>query len=340
MVERERSWRKLQAEHGPSFLQWLEAERVLWKRFSGLADTWDAFLEDFLADVPACHAFMEAMPKVVFKCNQDIYGELPVVMAYAHVYLLERYRRFWAVLAELVRANSLPLGDRGVQVLDVGTGPAPVLYAVSDFYDAIVAFGAEQGLHEFTRAAAELHLIESSRAMRHVIHLVSEYDERPAGPFDARYGDFDSFDPDAARDAEWRTLIRQLVDLDDMSEDQARRWAAENPDQIHATHRYLLCTFSNFLTEVDRVRQQRVRIAMAFRSVRPGGVAVIVGATGDPYPDIYAEIADLAVASRLTAVDLVPQIRCVYNERRAGGSHQELVEPDVGEAESSWRRSS
>jgi hypothetical protein len=78
--------------------------------------------------------FWKQIP-VVHKCCSvpGIFDNPWAVHAYAYVHLLERYRRTWTVLKYLSSVAVLPLGVRGVRTLDIGTGPAPALFAIPIF---------------------------------------------------------------------------------------------------------------------------------------------------------------------------------------------------------------
>jgi hypothetical protein len=83
------------------------------------------------------------------------------------VHLVDRYRRFWNVLEELLRATALPVRDTALDVLDVGTGPAPALYAVNDFFEELRVFAGEanDSCRRLLTPPPRLRSIERSRAM-------------------------------------------------------------------------------------------------------------------------------------------------------------------------------
>ena len=99
--------------------------------------------------------FWNTIPHVRKACNDPCTYQLPwAAEAYAYVHLLLRYCRTWAVLKHLTAKAVLPLGSQGVRVLDVGTGPAPALYAIDDFYSALDRFAQESEIQEYA-----LHLL-------------------------------------------------------------------------------------------------------------------------------------------------------------------------------------
>ena len=91
----------------------------------------------------------------VFKnCDSIDYQNEEIVAAYVMLHLLDRYVRFQKIQEELLKRGFLEkwinMKNRGVKanpnyklkmrILDVGTGPAPALFAFSDLYEWIKKF--------------------------------------------------------------------------------------------------------------------------------------------------------------------------------------------------------
>lgn len=301
-LRRRSGWRRLLRKHGSAFLAWLEAEAVFDNAFNVLAADLESFILQTLTDKPIAETFMEAIPDVLSKCNDDIY-DLPLrPEAYAYMHLLERYRRTWRVLAELTRTGDLPLARYGVRTLDVGTGPAPVLYAVNDFYRALARFAEASRIEPLKLPLPELRAVEGSHAMAHFFHNFSEHAGRASGPFGAEWQDFRAFDPAEQRSAESKARVDAIIEEDDTSEAVARQWVNEYEGWRQGAYTYRLCVFSNFLTTVELLDELEDRIRKAFSAVTTGGLVVITGSDKTRYQDIYAwvdEIASVAGFRRL-----------------------------------------
>ncbi len=290
-------WRRLVRTHGPAFLAWLEAETVFDNAFSVLASDLESFLLGILNDATIADDFMKAIPDVFKRCNDDIY-ELPLrPEAYAYIHLLERYRRTWRVLAELTRTGDLPLARYGVRTLDVGTGPAPVLYAVNDFYSSLAQFAETHEIESLKLPMPELSAVEGSRGMSRFVHYFSEWAERASGPFGAEWQDFEGFNPAGRRTARLRARVTQIADEDDTSDAFARWWVDQNEGWHHGLHTYRLCFFSNFLTTTEVLERFQDRVSAAFGAVTPGGVVVIIGSDAAGYRHIYSGVQDIAEAA-------------------------------------------
>lgn len=198
------TWRQLLKKHGHSFLRWLRDGRREQQALERIA----AQLADFLItaierprhewpDAPV--EFWNRIPDVRSCCSDVTTFEKPfAVEAYAYVHLLERYRRTWATLKYLSRVAALPLGSRGVRVLDIGTGPAPALYAIDDFYAAFSEFARDVDVPELQVPQPELSCVERSQPMVWFFHAFSEFAGR-RGPFGPAFSNFAGLDLAAIR---------------------------------------------------------------------------------------------------------------------------------------------
>jgi hypothetical protein len=273
-------------------------------RMQELANALEILIRAEISDPDRCKAFWEGIPAARKGCPEKGHFEKDEnIWAYAFVHLLDRYLRVWEVLRWLVRAHVLPL-PRKLAVLDIGSGPAPALYAISDFYQALKEYARVKDIGCLAIDDPELNAIELSRGMRRVFHALSEVAGR-RGPFGAVLDDFGLFDLRSLRaqdllsatsyyDPEERTYIREPLVA------SLKQWANE-------LHRYQLIFFSNFLTEVGLVERFRQQIQLAFREQKPGGVVAVLGGIGDPYPGIYSEIEAIAGTSGHRRVTGIPE---------------------------------
>jgi hypothetical protein len=75
----------------------------------------------------------------------------------------------------LLVAGELHLGDTALEVLNIGTGPAPALYAINDFYQELRAFSAQANeCQRLYTPPPRLRSIEDSRRMVSRVHNLSE----------------------------------------------------------------------------------------------------------------------------------------------------------------------
>lgn len=293
------TWRQMLKRHGGSFLSWLEQT----ERESAFLDSLAQHLEEFLMSIIRtandARQFWDSIPEVRRSCNNPSTYELPwAAEAYAYVHLLERYRRTWAVLKHLTALAVLPLAARGVRTLDVGTGPAPTLYAVDDFYAALGEYVQISGVEELYIPAPTLDCIERSSAMAHFMHLFSEFCRR-RGPFGATISDFTGLDFHAERESYRRNYSSETywdTETEAYEEYYDPSTAAEEASGLF---RYRLVIFSNFLTLGETVSHFEQELRRLLIDLGAGAVVIVLGGTGDEYQEVYSKLTNLATEARM-----------------------------------------
>jgi SAM-dependent methyltransferase len=306
------TWKRLLRENAESFIAWSQESGAKLRCFRRLAIGLERYLFRFVLGggsspeaTTVCDEFLHRLPDVLGRCDEPIYDTPLAADAYAFVHLLERYRRFWRVLEEMTRAGLLPMRERGIDILDVGTGPAPALYATTDFYALLSRYAGERGISRLVTPAPQLFSIESSRGMSSLFHYLSEIAGMP-GPFGTTFTDLAAFDPAAIRREQIKWRIRQISDEDDLDDKEAARWVHNNENYWQDQYRYSLCIFSNFLTQVDTVDRYSDELLSIFRALRPGGVVVLMGAVNAQYPQIYHRLAEIAAEGRVQGIKDMP----------------------------------
>jgi hypothetical protein len=298
------TWRQLLKKHGHSFLRWLRdghREQQALERISAqLADFLITTIERSGHEWPdAPVEFWNRIPDVRSCCSDVTTFEKPfAVEAYAYVHLLERYRRTWAALKYLSRVAALPLGSRGVRVLDIGTGPAPALYAIDDFYATFSEFARDADVPELQVPQPELSCVERSQPMVWFFHAFSEFASR-RGPFGPAFSDFAGLDLAATR--MWHQRQNEVEQWWDEETQQYEEiydtvGAAADAERLF---RYRLVVLSNFLTLDSEVEQFEKELRMLFEDLKAGGVVMVLGATGDSYQRVYKRLTTLALDAGL-----------------------------------------
>ena len=272
-----------------------------------MATELERYLKDVLSSPDACRQFWKMIPEVRAGCNNSSTYEKPLaVETYAYVHLLERYRRFWDVLLHITDRGILPLGDRGINVLDIGTAPAPALYAVDDYYRLLAQFAAVSGIEELTLPNPRLECVESSQNMIYFCHRFSEYCHRP-GPFSAALPDLTGVDFRSMRDQEYRQLLHKTYYDSETGEYQYEWIPTEANEFASRLFRYRLIILSNFLTLSETVDTFHKEIQSILSDLNPGSVVAIIGAYGEKYKEIYAKIEEIATDSRVRRIGWVEE---------------------------------
>ncbi|MDD9985539.1 MAG: hypothetical protein OXQ31_04625 [Spirochaetaceae bacterium] len=288
------TWRQILQRHADRFLKWLDETNSEHRLVDETASHLTEYLIASIRTKDDARGFWDAIPAVRSECNDsDTYERPCAAEAYAYVHLLHRYCRTWSVLHHMTATNVLPLARHGVRVLDVGTGPAPALYAIDDFYRVLRQFAHELGIQELYVADPTLNCIEKSSSMERFIHRFSECCRRP-GPFGATIGEFTDLDFRSERKSYFDNYRYETYW--DPDEQEYQQWdnseiAAEDSN---ALFRYRIVVFSNFLTMGNDVSRYETELRILFRDLRPGAVVIILGATGDHYQAIYSDLARLA----------------------------------------------
>ena len=283
-----RPWRQILKEYNTSFLNWLELNESEHRSLDLIANKLEEFLIDRINYAHDAREFWDIVPCVRSACNNPCTYKLPwSADAYAFSHFLMRYSRTWAVLKHLTAEACLPLGDQGVRVLDIGTGPAPVLYAIEDFYNALNDFAQESNVQELRIPPPQLDCIENSQIMTRFIHHFSEYCGRH-GPFGATIDSLESLDfPSARNDYFERNRYEQFFD-----EEFDNTWLASI--ESNSIFRYRLIVFSNFFTLASTVKKFKKELQVLFSDMNPGSTVVILGSRGKKYRKIYRKLSKLA----------------------------------------------
>jgi hypothetical protein len=251
--------------------------------------------------------FLKAVPLVIAHCDDDIYEDHFVAAAYAWVHLLERYRRVWFALLALFEAGRLPFARAGLEVLDVGTGPAPVLYAITDFHAAVAAFAEVAGITSLRVQPPRLSCVEESRAMAHLMHVLAEIGSRPDGPFGADFRDIADVLPEGLRRQRRVFEVGRVMEEDEIGEERVANRIVSESGYVDRSFRYRLAVFSNFLTTADSVDRWHEPLVGLAHALYPGGLMVVMGAAEDSkYKTIYADLAGVMTRAGLDAVDDLP----------------------------------
>lgn len=275
---------------GEDLFGYLDEKDFIQTNVVKLATALDSLLKNELDSPTKCQSFWQGIKPALAGCPKlDHFDKYENILAYGFVHMLDRYLRVWEVLMWLVRAAILPV-PRKLNVLDIGSGPASALYAVSDFYLGLRDFANDMEVSRLLIEDPDLYPIELSVGMRHFFHILSEVSNR-RGPFDALVADFSGFDPVSFRDEDLRKALVYYEPEEGFVTD---RITGDDKMWANDLHRYQLVIFSNFLTAPELVARFRQQVVAAFQQQRPGGVVVVLGGVEEPYPKIYTEVETIA----------------------------------------------
>lgn len=214
------------------------------------------------------------MQDVLDSCDTIDYKEPETADAYAIWHLLDRYHRFQIMQVALLKSNlTNHLKNRPINILDVGTGPAPALFAFSDYYRALNALAGEE-IYK-----CEEDYVEQSNGFRMFLHRFCELSwglHSYSVPF--HHGSFENF-----RNLSFEQRRRDIWD----------EWYTQK-------YRFDIALFSNFFTTTSTVSEFRNELIHVCRVMRKHGLILVVGACDEKskkYIDVY-KACDEIIARR------------------------------------------
>ena len=294
-MEQDTSWRQLLKNYSDSFLDWLMETNYEYNALDFLASRLSKYLISNIRTEADAREFWDTVPPVLGACNECSTYQLPwVAEAFAFEHFLVRYCRTWSALKHLTSEFVLPLGVQGVRVLDIGTGPAPTLFAISDFYSALNMFAHEAGIQRLYLPSPELNCIEKSHRMIDFVHYFSRYC-RTEEHVEVVTSDFAQLDFRIRRQDYFNSYRYRDLFTGEEEFDSAEVAAFVS----NSLHRYRLIVFSNFFTLASTVEKYENELRKLFDDLSTGSTVFVLGSTDDSYKPIYKELTELAQNSHL-----------------------------------------
>ncbi len=193
-----------------------------------------------------------------------------------------------------------------MDILDVGTGPAPTPYALYDYYTLLRRFGQKNNITEFAQQTTQISIAESSQAMSGFMHHFSEYSMRP-GPFRADIADFADLNPAVERQ-KLEQHLRQQDYYDPSSDEFYDEYLPDEANRITNLHqRFRIVIFSNFFTLNKTVEPFSNALDALYSDLNAGSVVLIIGAVGNQYEKIYDCLSKIAEQHRLNRLFELPE---------------------------------
>lgn len=206
---------------------------------------------------------------VLRQCDTINFESFDVAVAYSILHFLPRYRRFQIIYEELFKNRLLPFDKRGIRALDVGTGPAPALFALSDIYYFIF----DNLKIDLSSDLYSSDYVERSYGFRTWLHHFTEYANQEKDeigwvvPY--HHGNFGDF-----------------------------QHISYNKSGAFCTkYRFNVVTCGNFLTQASQINEFASELTDTMKYLRKNGVMIVTGGTGGKgeksYPIIYSELTRL-----------------------------------------------
>jgi SAM-dependent methyltransferase len=256
------------------------------KRFEELGSLVEGYLLDQMSRYPEVGREMAfQLLNVLKNCDTITYNEPGTGNAYALLHFLDRYHRFQLTFDLLAHHRLMPLKQRDIDVLDIGTGPGPSMFALSDFYCERFGYVDLSRVHR-ERPHFRIDYVERSIEFRHWLHGFTEYANSyaPTGRYwyvpyhHGTFGDFSAIEFD------------EEMTSSDQDED-----GYYHPTSYIRRHRFDLVIVSNFLTTRPQVLHFQKELRDCARFLRHNGILLVVGATAtsEKYKHIYDTISEI-----------------------------------------------
>ena len=262
------------------YQNWLAETDFLWNRFNSLTTALENFILDVLSDESFAIKVASKFEDVLSRCDEIDYSENETAIAYCILHFLPRYRMFQMIYSKLITENLLPLKIKKnpVRTLDIGTGPGPSMYALSDLYSSLQIFGGVS--FEFQQTQ---DYVEQSIGFRNILHHFTE-----VANADYRCDEIG-----------WNVPYHHGSFEDFISINFNPMYSYWGFPKI-IRFRFNLITSSNFFTTVGQVENQKNEITDCVRYLRHNGIFLVVGAKSEKstrndknYSKIYSLIKQL-----------------------------------------------
>ena len=258
------------------YRKWIDSTDFFFHRFCELKQLLVRFINEGVVNQRVdIHKIGSELWTAYNKCDEIDYNDDEIAYAYSAVHFLDRYYRFTRTFLKLIDYKYLPISYREVTILDVGTGPGPALYAVSDVYTSLREFGKISGDSRLINLKFSTDYVERSPGFRNWLHHFTEFINvsAPSGiqwvvPYHhGTYGDFQHIEFNIRR----------------------THWEGSSVEK----KRFNMVLFSNFLTQHEQIDLWRDEIRNCFRFLRNKGKLLVVGGKGNnKYKLIYEKLDD------------------------------------------------
>lgn len=219
------------------------------------------------------------------------------VEAYGLLHFLDRYHRFQKIFTRIFLRGYFPTPTYPIDVLDIGCGPAPSLFALKDFVEVLRQFGQLYGNKKLQNIQINLDYLERSEAFRRWVSRYLEFSPITGKTY------YDSFEQGSFREfegldfrkvkTEYRNWLIQEI------EDEFWRAGEEINGALYVDHietdwkhkyRYNMIIMSNFLTDVTQVEKFNKELISASYSLRNHGILIVITGATSKYDDIIKRL--------------------------------------------------
>ena len=290
--------RKFLQENFKSIKSWTKSNDIQFRNFDQISEDLYIFLvSEFLSSKQIILQVINCLNDVIDECNEIDFDISFYTIAYIITHFLNRYHRFQKICTKLLENFIFPIRNRislTTDILSVGCGPAPSLFAIADFFLLLRQYGKFRNIKRLEDLNFNTDYVEISQSFRQFLHHFIEFTnykkEKPPEflkfgfrPIPYHHGSFYN-----VFDIETEKLMRRSYNI----------MLFGRNNEHHIKHKYNMIIFSYFITS-NRILNKLLKknsIEDLCRSLRNGGLLIIVGAP--EYKNIYAQVEDLLNSSK------------------------------------------
>ncbi len=274
------------------YREWIEKEDFYFRRFDLLATRLENYILEYLLIEPLFTKDVASQfDAVIRSCDEIDYQADVTATAYGILHFLPRFRRFQLTFSKLVDKQVLPIGAKDINSLDIGTGPGPSLYALSDVYSSLKKFGEITNTHYLKNINYIPDYVERSVGFRNWLHHLTEVvnnnlpDNEDEWIVPYHHGSFSDF-----KDIQFNQDFK-YVDYDNEGDFFMKTGTLK--------HRFNIVVSSNFFTQVSQVESLKIELQNCMRYLRNKGKLIISGSSAKSnnkdkdYPEIYKRLKEI-----------------------------------------------
>lgn len=321
----------------PAFKEWLDRGDYLWKDFNFLANCVQEFIiKQSLINKRVCERVARLYPDIRKNLNNIDYNQVDTVIAYIIMHFLDRYRRFQLSYLDSIEKGILPVRKLTIDILDVGTGPAPALFAISDILLLLKQFGAENSISRLATIDFECNYVEKSERFRSWLHHFTEFiTEKKKKNFHipfhhGSFYDFSDLDLQREKQLLQQESIRNLVYQDNLSKGEAQLFVDGEIGGWKDMYRYNVVLFGYFITKEQQINELLPQLRSICRALRNGGIIIIMTGGGDRYQRIYEGLREMINDQKyMNVVEFCINLEYHYGDPfgiRLRGFHEEILQ--------------
>lgn len=244
-----------------------------------------------------------------FKANLIGYDVIEDIYSYAILHFLDRYHRHQKIYLNFFKDGIFPLREnRTIDVLDIGAGPSPSLFALADLFKNLKEFGNLNGIKRLKNLEYQFDYAERSYEFRSFLHdfteLANRYGTGVGVPFHhGNIGDVKGLNLQKLKLELQQSLIDKAMDEDpDLTRAEAQWYVDYEQGGWKDEYRYNIVTLSYFLNYIDDVKNFNDELNSVCESLRNGGLIIFVGYPGIKNKETYHEITKIMYQNKLKKI--------------------------------------